>query len=117
MPDEERRVAPALDPTSYVEHVTRTAMLLEQLARDVSALRKDTEDGSRTVSDLRKTAGDTEKDLAVFKVDTGSRIAVNAESIKEIAERLRWLSRLVLGAVLTGILGGGIALIFKLAGK
>jgi hypothetical protein len=105
-----------LDPSHYVEHVTRTALLLEQLARDVKSLREQTEYGLKDISGLRTSLTLMERDLAVFKVDMGSKVATNHETIDGLGERLRWLVRVVVGALLTGIVGGTIALIFKLLG-
>lgn len=111
--DDRRVVAEALDPAGYVAHVTRTAMLLEQLARDVAAVRAKVEDASREMGDLRKVSGETKQEVAVFKVDTGARISANQEAIKELSDGLRWVRRLVVGAVLAGIASGLIALVFK----
>lgn len=104
-----------LDPGHYVEHVTRTALLLEQLARDVKALRDQTESSVRDTSGLRGTVVAIERDLAVFKVDTIGRMDANKQSITNLEERLRWLSRLVIGALVTSLLTGLVALIYRLA--
>ena len=105
-----------LDPGHYVEHVTRTALLLEQLARDVKALRDQTDSSIRDTGALRGCVSAVERDLAVFKVDATGRAEVNKTSIADVTERLRWLSRLVIGALVTSVLGGLVALIYRLAG-
>lgn len=105
-----------LDPSHYVEHVTRTALLLEQLARDVKALREQTESSARDTSGLRTTVGAIERDIAVFKVDSSGRVETNRLSIEKVSEGLRWLSRLVIGTFLTAIIGGLVALLYRLAG-
>lgn len=104
-----------LDPTHYVEHVTRTALLLEQLARDVKALREQTDSSSRDTSTIRSTVAALEREMAVFKIDTTGKIETNKGSISSIEEKLRWLSRLVIGAVITSALGGLIALLYKMS--
>lgn len=102
-----------LDPSHYVEHVTRTALLLEQLARDVKALRDQTESGGRITSDLSRGLATLERVVAVFQTQTNGSVSNNETSIKDLAERLKWLSRLVITSLITGIIGGAIALIFK----
>jgi hypothetical protein len=106
-----------LDPTHYVEHVTRTALLLEQLARDVKALREQTESSVRDTSGLRESVNSIKTDFAVFKVDTVGRMDTNRESINVLEERLRWLSRLVIGGLLSGVIAGIIALIFRVLAR
>lgn len=105
-----------LDPSHYVEHVTRTALLLEQLARDVKSLRDQTEYGLKDISGLRTSLTVLERDLAVYKVDTNSKVEANHTAIENQGERLRWLYRVVVGALLTGIVGGAVALVFRLVG-
>jgi len=112
--DDIRRVAESLDPAKYIEHVTRTALLLERLADDVSALRTKGEDGSRTIETLRSDVAGIKQDLAVFKVKVDSEIKANQEAIRDLSEGLRWLRRLVVGAVVTGLLSGALAIVFKL---
>jgi hypothetical protein len=102
-----------LDPSHYIEHVTRTALLLERLALDVRALKDQVDRGLNSTESLRKITGDIERDLAVFKVSTSGIIATNREAIEVLTERLRWLSRLVLGAFVTGIIAGIVTIIFK----
>jgi hypothetical protein len=103
----------ALDPIQYAQHVTRTAMLLEQLARDVHALREQMESGGRGTEALRVTVGQVEREFAVFKTQAQARMDGSVVSVTGIEERLRWLSRLVIGSLVTGILGGAIALVFR----
>ncbi len=102
MPDNSSNLVPQnpspLDPSHYIEHVTRTALLLERLATDVKSLKDQMERGLSGTDGLRKVVGDLERDLAVFKVSTTGTIGTNKESIEVLTERLRWLSRLVLGA-------------------
>jgi hypothetical protein len=105
-----------LDPSHYVEHVTRTALLLEQLARDVKALRDQTDSSIRDTGALRGCISAVERDLAVFKVDANGRAEVNKTNIGDLTERLRWLSRLVIGALVTSAIGGLVALFYRLAG-
>jgi hypothetical protein len=109
------RVADALDPSGYIVHVTRTAILLEQMARDLKALRDQAEASSRSMETMRNDVATYEREFAVYKTGTESKISVNQESIKLMEERLRWLSRLVVGALITGVIGGVIALVFKLS--
>jgi regulator of replication initiation timing len=106
-----------LDPTHYVEHVTRTALLLEQLARDVKALRDQTETSVRDTSGLRMTMTALEKELAVFKSDTQGKIETNKFTIENLADKIQWLTRVVAGTLITSIVGGLVALIYKLVGQ
>jgi hypothetical protein len=115
MSDGDRAAGP-FDPGHYVEHVTRTSLLLEQLARDVKALREQTESSARDTGALRGSVAVVERDFAVFKVDALGRAEVNKESIRVVTERLQWLSRLVIGALVTSVLGGLVAWIYRLAG-
>ena len=114
MPDNDRTVVGPLDPSHYVEHVTRTALLLEQLARDVKALREQTEASVRDTGGLRSALSQLEKHCAVFETDAVSRMEVNRVCITDLTERLRWLNRLVIGAVVSGLISGLVALIYGL---
>lgn len=102
-----------LDPSRYIEHVTRTALLLERLAVDVRSLKELVDHGLSNVEGLRKAIGEIERELAVFKVSTTSTTSANKEAIEVLTERLRWLSRLVNGAIVTGVIGALLAAIVK----
>lgn len=102
-----------LDPSHYVEHVTRTALLLEQLARDVKALREQTESGGRMTNDLGRRLSEVEKEAAVFKTQTIGKVEINETNIRDLAEKIKWLSRVVVTAIVTGLIGGALALVFK----
>lgn len=107
-----RAIGELLDPRAYVEHVTRTALVLEQLAKDVAALRTESSGRTRDLEELRGAVSRHEKDFAVFQVETTAAIKKNEERLTSLEERLRWLNRLVVGALVTGILSGLGALIF-----
>jgi hypothetical protein len=111
-----KSVSEALDPAKFAVHVTRTALLLEQLARDVRELRDRAESNGRGTDELRGLCARLERDAAVFKSEIEASVKGNREGLEKLEERLRWLSRVVLGAVVTGVIGGLLALIFKLAG-
>lgn len=101
------------DPSHYVEHVTRTALLLEQLARDVRALRDQTDTHGKGVESIRACVSTLERDFAVFKVATEGEITACQATIAALEERLRWLSRLVIGSIVTGIIGGLLAVVWR----
>ena len=105
-----------LDPSHYVEHVTRTALLLEQLARDVKSLKDDVSKWSADTEGLRRVVGDIERDLAVFKERTSSLIAANRESIESLANGLQWIRRAVISTLVAAIISGIIALVIKTMG-
>lgn len=111
--EDERRVSEALDPMKFVEHTTRTALLLEQLARDVKDLRERV--SGLGLDSLRASMSSLERDCAVLKTDMSSRSESNRTRLGEVEERLRWLSRLVAGAFITGGIGGLVALLWKMA--
>ncbi len=114
MPEDDRRVvAESLDPAGYVAHITRTAMAIEQLARDVAALRDTRESDARDMTDLRRVTGDTKTEFAVFKVDCMAKIGTNSDAIKELVDGLRWLRRTLVGAIIVGVASGVIAVIFQ----
>lgn len=112
-----RSIGEALDPRGYIEHVTRTALVLEQLAKDVAALRSESTGRSRDLEDLRVAAAKNEKDFAVFKVKLTADVRKNEERLTSLEERIRWLNRLVVGVVVTAVLSGLVALIFHNLGK
>lgn len=101
------------DPSHYVEHVTRTALVLEQLARDVKALRDQSETNIRDSGGLKDSLNNLKTDHAIFKIDTIGKIDVNREAINSLVERTKWLSRLIIGALVTGIIAGVVALVFR----
>lgn len=103
----------ALDPQHYVEHVTRTALLLEQLARDVKALREQNDTFGRGTEGLRTTVSALEKDLALCKLSTTTEVGACKETVRALEEKLRWVSRLLVGALITGIVSGTLALVWK----
>lgn len=107
------QIASPLDPQHYIEHVTRTAMLLESLARDMKSLADKTERGLSNTDGLRVSLTLTQTEFAVFRVDTGAKIATNRETIDALIERIKWLNRLIIGAVLAGLISGIVAIIFK----
>ena len=115
--DEKRTIADSLDPAQYASHVTRTALLLEQLARDVSALRDETERSIQGSNGLRTAITNIERENAVFKEAITGRVGINEVAIHDLTERLKWLGRLVVGALLTGAISGVVAIIFKALGK
>lgn len=98
---------------SNVEQIKGTLTDLRIASRDVSSLRERTDAACKGTEDTRLRLSDIEREFAVYKTSTGSQITVNTESIKDIAEKLKWLSRLVLGSLITGIIGGILALVFK----
>lgn len=102
------------DPSHYVEHVTRTALLLEQLARDVRALRDQTDTHGKGVESIRACVSVLEMGFAVFKVASEGEIAACQTSVSALEEKLRWLSRLVIGSLVTGIIGGLIAAVWRM---
>lgn len=63
----ERKIADELDPGQYLVHVTRTALLLEQQAESLSALRRETGTTASDVHQLRTEVAQLRTDLAVFK--------------------------------------------------
>lgn len=111
---DERKIADSLDPAQYASHVTRTAILLEQLARDVSALRDETERGVQNTNGMRSSISAMDRDLALLRESLTAKIVTNETNIHNLEERLRWLGRLVIGTLVTGIVGGAIAIVFKL---
>lgn len=111
--DESRSVADSLNPAQYATHVTRTTLLLEQLSKDVAALRTETETSIRGTEALRTKVADMDRDTAVARETINSRISNNDSGLKELNERLRWLSRLVIGALISGVIGGILALVFR----
>lgn len=115
--DEKRNIADSLDPVQYASHVTRTAILLEQLARDVSALREETERSSQGANGLRTDFARFDRSTAVFQESVTARIGVNETAIHDLTERLRWLGRLVIGSLITGVLSGLLAFAFRVASK
>jgi hypothetical protein len=113
----ERLIADSLDPAQYASHVTRTAILLEQLARDVSALREESERNAKGSNGLREQVAIQDRDFLVFKEATNGRISANEIALRDLTERLKWLGRLVIGTLITGIISGMIAILFKTVGK
>lgn len=114
MEQDERRVSEALDPLKFIEHTTRTALLLEQLARDVKDLRERV--GGLGLDSLRSSVSALERDFAVTRNDLASRAEANRDRIAKVEERIQWLSRLVLAAFITGAIGGFVGVLWKLAG-
>ena len=116
MADEERAVSDALDPSRFAAHVVRTGLLIEQLARDVKYLRDQFEASSRSNETTRSSVSSQEREVAVFKATTTSEIAALKDAIDDIVEKQRWLSRLVMGALITGLISGVLALVWKAVG-
>lgn len=110
MPDP---VTGSLDPTHYIEHVTRTALLLESLARDVKTLTDETKRSLSNTESLRISLNQTDREFAVYKAEIAGKISTNKENIEILTERIKWLNRLVISALVTGAIGGIIAIIFK----
>jgi hypothetical protein len=102
-----------LDPSHFIEHVTRTALLLEALARDVKRLADETTRVLGNVDGLRASLNSTATEFAVFKVDTAAKISANKETIDGLTERIKWLNRLIISGLIAGIISGIIALVFK----
>jgi hypothetical protein len=98
---EEKRIGDVLDPQRYTEHVVRTAMLLERLAEDVRELK----DNQKLVEAIRTAQGKTEREFDVFKVQTMGEIATNRETITKLSDGLQWLRRLLIAALLSGLIG------------
>jgi len=111
--DESRSVAESLNPAQFAVHVTRTTMLLEQMSKDLQALRTETEISIKSTETLRGRVSDMERDTAVHREATLSRVSANETLLKELDERLRWLGRLVIGALITGTVGGILAFVFR----
>ena len=63
----ERKIADELDPGQYLVHVTRTALLLEQQAESLAALRRETGTNANDLHQLRTEIAQLRTDLAVFK--------------------------------------------------
>lgn len=105
------------DPQKYIEHVTKTAMLLDRLAQDVHALRVLADAREADGRALRSTVMELEKELAIYKVENSARVKANEEGIGVLVERLKWVSRAVLGTVITGLVSGAVALVFKLLAR
>lgn len=101
------------DQDNYIVHLTKTALYIEQLAKDIAAIREQNENHSKSVESIRNTLGALEKEFAVYKVGTSTDISANKETIRNLEEKLRWLSRLVIGALISGVISGIVALIFK----
>lgn len=108
-----QKIGDSLDPAQYASHVTRTAILLEQLARDVSALRDETERSIQNTAGMRTLIAGMDRDIALLKESLTTKIVANETNIHNLEERLRWLGRLVIGTLVTGVLSGGLALIFR----
>ena len=82
-------------------------------ARDVNALQERADLAYKGTEATRRELADLEKEVAVYKAATNSKVAVNETNISDLTERLKWLSRLVIGALLTGVIGGIIMWLFK----
>jgi len=123
--EQKRSISYSLDPAQYAAHVERTSLLLEQLAENVRGLREqhgrlDAELARLREDIMRQGAYVLERD---FRRDYGlqgqvisdlkAEVASNKETIARLAGTLGWLTKLVVGAVLTGLISGGIAIIFR----
>lgn len=106
------RSGDVLDPRHYVEHVTRTALLLEQLARDVNGLRILTESSVRGTDALRVDLARQDRESAVYRAENTADVRANTDRIDKIEERLRWLSRLIVGAVVAGVISGVLGIVW-----
>jgi len=82
-------------------------------ARDLIALEQRTNLAFDGTEATRRELSQLGKDVAVDKAATAAQIAVNETNIKDLTERLKWLSRLVIAALVTGVIGGILAWVFR----
>lgn len=102
--------------------------LLERLAEDMKEIKTELKDTNRRLETLRndemerlrsRLAEEREARAAAMggadlrAATLKAEVDTNSATLRDLAERLRWLSRLVVGALVSGVIGGALAFIFK----
>lgn len=102
--------------------------LLERLAEDMKEIKVELKDTNRRLESLRndemerlrsRLAEEREARAAAMggadlrAATLKAEVDTNSATLRDLAERLRWLSRLVIGALVSGVIGGALALVFK----
>lgn len=99
--------------SAKIEAVRDALQELRLSERDIATLRSSMDGAARDLISLREKFADLVAKEGVQAERWSSQIAVNETNIKDLTERIKWLSRLVLGSLITGVVGGALAYLFR----